>query len=84
MVADLLPRLAADRFEQACRTMPVVVLMGARQTGKSTLVRELQLADERPYATLENRGVLDRALDDPEGFVLQRERLTIDEVQRAR
>jgi uncharacterized protein len=38
--ADLLPRLAELPLELAARTMPVVVLMGARQTGKSTLARQ--------------------------------------------
>src|SRR4051794_40440661 len=37
--ADLLPRFATKRLDLAARTMPVVLLTGARQTGKSTLAR---------------------------------------------
>lgn len=83
LTTPLLSRLAAGRLAQACRVMPVVVLMGARQTGKSTLVRESNPDEDRSYLTLESRSVLERALDDPGGFVTQREQLTIDEVQRA-
>lgn len=36
---DILPRAAAAALDRAARVMPVVVLTGARQTGKSTLAR---------------------------------------------
>ena len=41
MAASILPRAAAAAMERALRTAPVVVLLGARQTGKTTLVRSL-------------------------------------------
>jgi predicted AAA+ superfamily ATPase len=62
--------------------MPVVVLTGARQTGKSTLMRGFA-NDQRAYMTLETPAVLGRAMNDPDGFVTQAESLMIDEVQRA-
>jgi predicted AAA+ superfamily ATPase len=62
--------------------MPVVVLTGARQTGKSTLARSFT-NDQHLYVTLETSAVLGRATSDPEGFVAQAESLVIDEVQRA-
>jgi len=37
----VLPRAAAAAIERALRIAPVVVLLGARQTGKTTLVRSL-------------------------------------------
>lgn len=86
MPQDLLPRLAAERLATAADVMPVVVLMGARQTGKRTLVRDLGTAADRAYVSLDVRAVLDRALTDPDAFVAHagpRARLTIDEVQRA-
>lgn len=50
---DLLPRLAASHLARALDVMPVVVLTGARQTGKSTLAGMLAAGDEWSYATLD-------------------------------
>lgn len=36
-----IPRYAEERLLQAARTRPVVVLTGARQTGKTSLLRRL-------------------------------------------
>lgn len=86
MTPDILPRVTAPRLAAAARVVPVVVLMGARQTGKSTLVRELGALPTHTYLSLDTRAVLDRALTDPDAFVAQagpQGRLTIDEVQRA-
>src|SRR5690348_8476606 len=77
----LLPRLLTPHLARAARVMPVVVLTGARQTGKSTLTRLFD-ADNRPYLTLETPAVLGRAQKDPEAFVRQASTLVIDEVQR--
>jgi predicted AAA+ superfamily ATPase len=38
----LIPRLAAAAVERALAVSPVTVLTGARQTGKTTLVRTLE------------------------------------------
>jgi predicted AAA+ superfamily ATPase len=58
------------------------MLIGPRQCGKSTLVR--QLVDEsREYITLDESTVLAAARSDPTGFVRGLDRVTIDEVQRA-
>lgn len=84
--ADFLPRLAAGRLASALDVMPVVVLMGARQTGKSTLVHGLGALPDRTYRSLDSRAVLDLAESDPDAFVTQagaEGRLTVDEVQRA-
>jgi uncharacterized protein len=63
---------------------PVVFLRGARQTGKSTLVR--QIADgpyPAHYVTLDNAGVLSAASTDPAGFIAGIEKpVVIDEAQR--
>ena len=68
-----------DRLARA----PVVVLTGARQTGKTTLVRGFSGAAERRYETLDALSVLDRARREPEALVQGRQALTLDEVQRA-
>ncbi len=62
---------------------PVVFLNGARQTGKSTLVRDLA-EGERParYLTFDDATVLAAARHDPAGFVAGLEGpVIIDEVQ---
>jgi predicted AAA+ superfamily ATPase len=64
---------------------PVVLLNGARQTGKSTLVKEL-ISKDHParYITLDDAAVLAAAKEDPSGFVAGLdEAVVIDEVQRA-
>lgn len=61
--------------------MPAVVLSGARQTGKSTLVAEL-IGPDRLYRSLDDFDVRDLAARDPQGLVATPGTLTIDEVQR--
>jgi predicted AAA+ superfamily ATPase len=78
-----LPRLAASALAHAASVMPVTVVTGARQTGKSTLVRDLAPAGQRPYFTLDDLDVLEQAIDAPDDLVARAERLTLDEVQRA-
>lgn len=77
-----MPRLTATAIGAAARAMPVVVLTGARQTGKSTLA---QAADPpgRAYFTLDDLDVLDQAQSDPEALVRRASPITLDEVQRA-
>jgi hypothetical protein len=62
----------------------VVCLLGARQSGKTTLVRSVA-AEEHParYVSLDDPAALEVARADPAGFVAGPERLAIDEVQRA-
>jgi predicted AAA+ superfamily ATPase len=61
--------------------MPAVVVTGARQTGKSTLVEEL-LPGRRRYVTLDDFDVLDAARRDPETLLGGKDPITLDEVQR--
>lgn len=61
--------------------MPVVVVGGARQTGKSTLVREL-LSEARPYYSLDDLDVRTQAERTPDELVERAESLVLDEVQR--
>lgn len=63
---------------------PVVLLNGARQTGKSTLVQALARREGRRYLTLDDRVVLAAARSDPTGFVAGLSGpVVLDEVQRA-
>ena len=72
----------ARSLATAQQSAPVVVVSGARQTGKSTLVRGLE--DEgRAYLTLDDLDVLAQAQFAPDDLVGRADRLTLDEVQRA-
>jgi predicted AAA+ superfamily ATPase len=75
------PRHLTATLEQTLREFPVVVVTGARQTGKTTLVQRL-LADERAYRTLDDLRVLEMAQREPDVLVAEAERMTLDEVQR--
>ena len=63
---------------------PVVLLIGARQTGKSTLALRLAKDLSAQYLTLDDATVLAAATADPQGFVSSSQgMLVIDEVQKA-
>ena len=55
-----LPRLVDDALVARLRVMPAVVLTGARQTGKSTLVEQL-VPGKRRYRSLDDFDVRDAA-----------------------
>jgi predicted AAA+ superfamily ATPase len=70
-------------LEQGLRALPVVVVTGARQTGKSTLVRSLSPGRDRLYVTLDDLDVQEQAQKAPEDLVRRANRMTLDEVQRS-
>ena len=76
-------RFATRLVEEALADTPVVFLMGARQVGKTTLVRTL-IDDAWEYITFDDRAQLEIARADPVGFVrnLPPKRIALDEVQR--
>lgn len=76
-----LPRLVGAALSERLRVMPAVVITGARQTGKSTLVERLVPGD-RIYRSLDDFDVLDLARRDPDALLSGRNPLTLDEVQR--
>jgi hypothetical protein len=80
---DPLPRALDAALTRAVRTMPVVVVSGARQTGKSTLVRDLVSATDRLYLTLDDMDVFEQATRAPSDLVGRAKKMTLDEVQRA-
>jgi len=61
---------------------PVVVLMGARQTGKSTLVQAEPFLEDRLYTSMDDLAARERARDSPDDFIRAAPRMTIDEIQR--
>lgn len=73
------------RLLEALADTPVVLLIGARQTGKSTLVRHLaENVYPARYLTLDDATTLAAARHDPTGFLAGPDGpVIIDEVQRA-
>ncbi len=66
-------------IESALKVMPVTVVTGARQTGKTTLVKSI--GADRAYFTLDEVGVLDQADKHPDALLHSRP-ITLGEVQR--
>lgn len=79
----LLGRAVSPALEHSLRIMPVVVITGARQTGKSTLVRSAPMLRGRPYLTLDDLEIRDQAMRAPASLLERGPALVIDEVQRA-
>jgi predicted AAA+ superfamily ATPase len=80
----MLARHAAAPLRTALADRPVVLLHGARQTGKTTLVRAVAEETDARYVTLDNLTMLAAARDDPAGFLAGfKPPLVLDEVQRA-
>jgi predicted AAA+ superfamily ATPase len=80
----MVERWLGDRLEDHLSTFRVVVLGGARQAGKTTLVQSRARMRSWQSVTLDDPATLAAARTDPVGFVdaLQRPAV-IDEVQRA-
>jgi predicted AAA+ superfamily ATPase len=77
----ILPRLVSRSLADRLRVMPAVVVTGARQTGKSTLVQKLAPRARR-YSSLDDLDVIDAARHDPEALVGGTQPVTLDEIQR--
>ncbi|HEX6076781.1 MAG TPA: ATP-binding protein [Micromonosporaceae bacterium] len=81
---DLISRNAAPRVRELLAVFRLVMLGGARQTGKTTLARDLLDLSQRSWFTFDDEAVLDRAQQDPIGFVASLPRpAAVDEFQRA-
>jgi predicted AAA+ superfamily ATPase len=75
-------RFVERRAEEALSDTPVVLIVGPRRAGKTTLVRKMGAAG-RTYITLDDQTVLEAARSDPAGFIRGLDRAIIDEIQRA-
>lgn len=75
-------RHVQSRITTALQDTRVVLVVGPRQAGKTTLAR-LYANSDRPYITLDDPATLAAARSDPAGFVRGLGRAVIDEVQRA-
>lgn len=77
----MIARIIASHTLDCFKKYPVVTLTGPRQSGKTTLVREL--FQEKPYVNLEHPGTREFARSDPDAFLKQfPDGAVIDEIQR--
>lgn len=74
-------REAAPILKRLLKSFPIVTVTGPRQSGKSTLVKEI--FPEKQYVSFENLTLRKLAKEDPNGFLSQfPDGAIIDEVQR--
>ena len=80
----MLQRNIKPRIEEALGDTPAIILCGARQTGKTTLVQSLPNRSYRPtYLTFDDSTLLSAAKEDPSGFIFGLNLpVILDEVQR--
>ena len=77
------PRLIRSRALEALADTPAILIVGPRQSGKSTLVADL-VGDEVPSVTLDDASALDAATRDPTGWLAAFQGpVAIDEIQKA-
>lgn len=77
------PREITPLLREALGTLPVVVVTGLRQAGKTTLLATDSTFAGRRYLTLDDLATLEAAERDPDALIAGDEPLTVDEVQRS-
>ncbi|MFI5838773.1 ATP-binding protein [Catenuloplanes sp. NPDC051500] len=80
--SDLLPRRAQALVDAALADTRVVLVNGARQSGKSTLIRVIASGRPAQRRDLDLPQDREAALADPVGFVDSDDLMVIDEIQR--
>jgi predicted AAA+ superfamily ATPase len=81
-MAKLYPRWQKATIKKMMLERRVLLLSGPRQSGKTTLARELE-SDQTEYRTLDDGTLREAAENDPQGFIKRSTKtLIIDEVQR--
>ena len=81
-IGRLLRRHAEQAIREALQDTRVVLVNGARQSGKSTLLRQIARADAAEWRDLDLPVIRQAALADPAGFVDYQDMMVIDEIQR--
>lgn len=75
-------RALAGLLDEALAALPVVVVTGLRQAGKTTFLQNEPGLQGRRFVSLDDFAQLAAARSDPEAFVRTDEPLTVDEAQR--
>lgn len=74
-------REANHELIELCKAFPVVTITGPRQSGKTTLLKNI--FPEKKYVSLEDPDIRQMAVTDPRAFLYQSESgMIIDEIQR--
>ena len=77
-------RWRVNNVKDALKVRRVVVISGARQTGKTTLAKQVLDEKKNPFKPLDLKMYLDAAKNDPSGFVQNKSgTMVIDEIQKA-
>ncbi|HEV2933279.1 MAG TPA: ATP-binding protein [Streptosporangiaceae bacterium] len=82
-LGKLLTRHAEPSVSEALADTRVVLVTGARQSGKSTLVAVVAKGRNAEWRNLDTATTRQAAIADPTGFVDSGELMVIDEIQRA-
>lgn len=72
-----------DRIHESQGDTPVTLVTGPRQAGKTTLVKQIVRDQGMQYLTLDDDLTRLSAQEDPVGLIRGKERVAIDEIQRA-
>lgn len=81
-MTDYFNRDLSSPVLEALGEMPVVVITGLRQTGKTTFLQRQPGFGQGRYVTFDDFAQLEAAKSDPDGFVSDEEPLTIDEAHK--
>lgn len=81
-MTSYLPRELTPLVQRALTTLPVVVVTGLRQAGKTTFLQQEAAFRGRRYLTLDDLNILEAARLEPEALLSGNDPITIDEVQR--
>ncbi len=81
-MTDYFRRDISSAVKDGLADMPVVVLTGMRQTGKSTFLQKEPGLRQRRYVSFDDFAQLAAAREDPDGFVATEGPVTIDEAQK--
>ncbi|TQL66358.1 hypothetical protein FB381_0211 [Nocardioides albertanoniae] len=81
-IGRIVPRHAESRLVEALSDTRVVLVNGARQAGKSTLVAQVARDRDMAWYSFDSPDTLNGARRDPVEFVNLAPRMVIDEVQR--
>ena len=76
-------RHARQKVARALAYSRIVAIVGPRQAGKTTLVRQIAQAQQLPYRTLDDIQSRRLARSDPAGFIRRLPTGVIDEIQQA-
>ena len=80
----MIRRTIEETVRQALADTPVVLLNGARRTGKTTLAQAMAATMDAQYLTLDDAATLALAANDPTGFIRNLTgAIVLDEVQKA-